>query len=448
MSLAALAASGVYSRYRIVERLNAAEAELDTRDPGWRIDDIEAARATIPDSKNSAPRVLAAAQWLPSPWPPSQHTLLPLLHLAPGERPDPGLVAALRNELAECQIALDEARPLADQSTGRYSITYPRLLTNSDEMPQHPEVIVVGHLLCCDALLNALDDNPSAAMRSCRACLNAARSIGDEPLTIPQLYRCMGVTAACRIADQTLGLGEPSPDDLASLQRLLEDEDAFPRMMVALRGERACLHQMFDLLCREPTLDEAEMATDTTDRLKEFVWGSNRQSEHSRMLTLMTLRMETTERSPIQSLAAEERTADTEFESLPPLEVPFIRKEFRSLDEVSGAFRMMDARLRCLIACLATERFRRARGFWPEKLTDLVPTMLSAVPIDPYDGQPLRYRRSPDGVLVYSVGPDGEDNGGNVKNSERFWPGFDLGIRLLDVANRGRQRDPTSGPTP
>jgi len=37
---------------------------------------------------------------------------------------------------------------------------------------------------------------------------------------------------------------------------------------------------------------------------------------------------------------------------------------------------------------------------------------LPAVPFDPSDGAPLRYKQLPKGYVVYSIGPDGQDNGG------------------------------------
>jgi hypothetical protein len=55
----------------------------------------------------------------------------------------------------------------------------------------------------------------------------------------------------------------------------------------------------------------------------------------------------------------------------------------------------------------------------------LVPTMLPALPIDRFDGQPLRYRIGEDGPMVYSVGSDREDDGGVLPpvsaSSSRQW---------------------------
>jgi hypothetical protein len=42
----------------------------------------------------------------------------------------------------------------------------------------------------------------------------------------------------------------------------------------------------------------------------------------------------------------------------------------------------------------------------------LVPDWLPAVPIDPYSGVPLVYRPTSSGHQLYSVGPDGVDDGG------------------------------------
>ena len=50
----------------------------------------------------------------------------------------------------------------------------------------------------------------------------------------------------------------------------------------------------------------------------------------------------------------------------------------------------------------------------PPELAALVPAFLAAVPRDPLDGQPLRYRSEPSGAcLLYSVGEDGQDDGGD-----------------------------------
>jgi hypothetical protein len=70
------------------------------------------------------------------------------------------------------------------------------------------------------------------------------------------------------------------------------------------------------------------------------------------------------------------------------------------------------ARVDVAATALAVERYRLARKEFPEMLVQLVPAYMAAVPPDPFDGAPLRYKRTDRGFVVYSVGEDGRDDGG------------------------------------
>ncbi|MES2792089.1 MAG: hypothetical protein V4719_20910 [Planctomycetota bacterium] len=72
-------------------------------------------------------------------------------------------------------------------------------------------------------------------------------------------------------------------------------------------------------------------------------------------------------------------------------------------------------------ASLALEQYRRRTGHWPERLEQLVPVDLPRVPLDAYSGQPLIYRLVEGRPLLYSVGPDRDDDGGKPL-SELSWP--------------------------
>jgi len=64
----------------------------------------------------------------------------------------------------------------------------------------------------------------------------------------------------------------------------------------------------------------------------------------------------------------------------------------------------------------AAERHRGLTGAWPATLHALVPSQLSALPLDPFAGDsPLRLAPDPvrpDGLVIYSVGPDRIDQQG------------------------------------
>jgi hypothetical protein len=66
----------------------------------------------------------------------------------------------------------------------------------------------------------------------------------------------------------------------------------------------------------------------------------------------------------------------------------------------------------CRVAC-ALKRFQLRNGRYPESLDELRPALLPAIPADRIDGQLLRYRRTDDGLVLYSVGEDRHDDDGD-----------------------------------
>ncbi len=64
------------------------------------------------------------------------------------------------------------------------------------------------------------------------------------------------------------------------------------------------------------------------------------------------------------------------------------------------------------LVLIALELYRRASGGYPASLDVLVPDRLPAVPIDRFDGKPLKYRLRDGRPVLYSVGLDGVDDGG------------------------------------
>lgn len=80
---------------------------------------------------------------------------------------------------------------------------------------------------------------------------------------------------------------------------------------------------------------------------------------------------------------------------------------------LSRAVETETARALCVTA-IALERCRLRRGRYPADLAALVPEFVAEVPRDWYDGGALRYRANDDGTyLLYSIGNDGQDDGGD-----------------------------------
>lgn len=66
-----------------------------------------------------------------------------------------------------------------------------------------------------------------------------------------------------------------------------------------------------------------------------------------------------------------------------------------------------------LTVTLALLAYKLEHGNFPASLTQLVPDCLEQIPSDPFAARkPLQYRVQGDKYVLYSVGPDGEDDGG------------------------------------
>lgn len=105
------------------------------------------------------------------------------------------------------------------------------------------------------------------------------------------------------------------------------------------------------------------------------------------------------------------------------------------LDELTGRTRIERAkrqtelnshraRLRMLTCSLAIRLYELEHGAPPSELSELTPDFLDDLPLDPFNGEPFVYRRSDKGFQIYSVGPDGRDDGG--QNPRRGYEPLDV----------------------
>jgi hypothetical protein len=84
-----------------------------------------------------------------------------------------------------------------------------------------------------------------------------------------------------------------------------------------------------------------------------------------------------------------------------------------------------------LLAALLIERFRLRHSGWPEKPEEDSQDCGTPFPLDPCGKENIQYRKNATGVLLYSIGFDGVDNGGNLFKGEVFPPaGVDIGVHL------------------
>lgn len=84
------------------------------------------------------------------------------------------------------------------------------------------------------------------------------------------------------------------------------------------------------------------------------------------------------------------------------------------------------------LTAIALKRYELRYKRLPTKLDELVPQYLPALPRDWYSGRPLRYRLNPKGgFLLYSVGPNGQDDGGDARTDRNEPPDRLSGLDLV-----------------
>jgi len=89
-----------------------------------------------------------------------------------------------------------------------------------------------------------------------------------------------------------------------------------------------------------------------------------------------------------------------------------MREHFVSLSDSAAASLLLASRI-----------FEAKHSYAPRESSELVPEILSAVPMDPFasNHSPMRFRLDPDGPTVWSVGPNGTDEDGAVYRDGMSW---------------------------
>ena len=111
----------------------------------------------------------------------------------------------------------------------------------------------------------------------------------------------------------------------------------------------------------------------------------------------------------------------------PALPKDFLCRYLAPATESAGRrWALRDAEWRLTEACLALRAYEVRHGAPPAKLEQLVPQYLPAVPADPFAPQPLLLRRQDGRAVVYSRGPDGDDDLGFQSTSKNPYRDGDL----------------------
>ena len=255
--------------------------------------------------------------------------------------------------------------------------------------------------------------------------LRLAELTGEDPTFIGYMVRVAIESIAFGAFWDGTVLHAWSDAQLAAFQQRFDGLKQRDSLVKAFRGERLFGKTGFELT-REGRLNPETPGDGFSGGAMPKAWLLQNQAYHSRVLDEVVDALQRCD--PERGIAAKgsiwetERISQTVFDTagrrfhpyriLTHLLLPALAKFHIKADRS-----LTTSRLAITVAGL--ERHRLATGGYPKTLGDLVPKWVPTVPLDPMDGQPLRYRLNADeSFTLYSVGPNHTDDNGIFESQQ------------------------------
>ena len=285
-------------------------------------------------------------------------------------------------------------------------------------LPELSDLRHAARLLVVDARLKAADGKPREALEDIAAVFGMAEHTQREPITISALVAMAIDTAGSEGMEAVLAACRPGTDDLKVLAiddslsfqhvmpRVFQMEEAFglsafPMVSEGDMGMRALGLNVESFMIPLLPIWRVYLLPD------EIVSYRNVMGEFGRLATRPYFQTQT------EWKRTEARLSENHgMGILTRFIVPALG---RCMEVAAKA----DARHRLAMAAVAATSYRLKTGRLPARLEDLVPEFMPAVPVDPFDGKPMKMAATTGGgIVIYSIGADFTDNGGKVWDDE------------------------------
>ena len=410
----ALILLGGYTAYRLILKARV-RAELEWfAEAGYptTLEELDAWYPTPPPGENAADIYMEAFQNLAE----AAEADLPFLPMVgEADLPPTGepLPEEMKQAIARYLDANREALRLLHQAAAYEQCRYPIDLTAGFEaiLPHVDSMRAGTRLLALEAITHAEQDNAPGAAQSIRSALALAESPRSEPTLISQLLHWACYEIAVETLEFALATTSFTDQQLSEMSSALAEADSWWPDRRAWVGEAILVSDAFNMSLEElANVGLWYTRSGGQARWVLYVGSGARELDHLALLRLWRQLLESFDlpyRERIQTV----RDLEAQLERLPfyCIVTLMTMPAFGAAAESEGSTR---AEMRAAQVALAVERCRLAHGDLPARLEDLVPDYLDGVPLDPFDGAPLRYKRTEKGYVVYSIGPDGVDDGG------------------------------------
>ncbi|HYW80294.1 MAG TPA: hypothetical protein VE890_11990 [Thermoguttaceae bacterium] len=284
----------------------------------------------------------------------------------------------------------------------------------SDLLPHISNCKTVARLLRVQALLQLADGQPDEALRTCILSLQLARHFQHEPMITGYLVSlaCSGIAA--ETTNRVLRAGLLSNDSRQALESELALHDGLEGHKQALGTERVFGLESFRTMpARNFWIIMRPVYNDATSYYLDMI------DHHQALAARPYPNLKPSDLQPAKSVGGSRVFPN--FRTLADLVLPAILSARQSTERAR-------ARLRCLRVLNALQS--QAETIDPQE-PDLSKLGLPAeATTDPFTGKPLQVKRLPEGWLVYSVGKDLKDDGGDVDDDAKEAPDIGFAPRL------------------
>lgn len=324
--------------------------------------------------------------------------------------------------LARNQKALTLFHQAATRSQCRYPVDLSKGL--EARLPHLSKFKSSVQLLTQSTTNHAAKGEMDLAVQSFLDSLSLVRSLEQEPVLISQLVHHAGANLVLASLEFTLSRQKMEESTLKKLQTTVADSERGTSLIRSIKGDRCTGISVFDL----PPAEQSR------------IFQAGAQGGSSSLGSLKTMELTNYRLSPTY-LEDEEFYLDRMAEVLSACDQPYpeclarieqwqasvgaaktkgYRLSAALLPDLTKAAEITAtsiAKIRAAVTGIAVERYRRAHeNALPDSLKALVPQFLAGVPVDPFDGQPIRYHKSANpGYVIYSLGPDKQDQRGTPK---------------------------------
>lgn len=255
--------------------------------------------------------------------------------------------------------------------------------------------------------------------------LRLTESFRDEPFLISQLVRSVCHEILLQPVKEGLARHQLSAGQLGELQKKLGSVDLLAAYRLSVRAERA-MNCEWDRFAKQDinwqfggnAIGYPYSSAHLFFRFAPSGWIYQNQLRFCRLhdqFSLPAVDVQTRRVHPPLAIGAESAVQQSKGPFSVLAKLIYMHSERFLPGIASGARKFGHGQTQldqAVLAC-ALERFRLAHGQYPESLDALVPRFIEKMPHDLITGQPLKYRRTEDGLyLLYSVGWNEKDDSG------------------------------------